>query len=254
MQVRLIAKTTGFIGTEYEEKSLDEITVGIARLSSSRDINELFDEPHKLLRHCLLNGHWSVFSTTNLVFEIITSRAMGRELLRHWSIRPQEISQRYAEITEFEEVEIRKQCKNNRQSSTELIVDTWDFSPNQQVKYHIRKSENLYREMLENGIAKECARMILPETTQTKLIMNGTLREWITTLNQRLHNTAQKECRLIAESIRDIFIDQCPVISAALYNFEYAEQIHILDRLTLEKFGVFNLIKDNNFKSLKKNK
>ena len=103
MQVRLISKTTGAIGTEYESKSLDEITVGIARLSSSREINELFNEPYKLIRHCLLNGHWSIFATTNLVFEIITSRAMGRELLRHYSIRPQELSQRYAQITEFEE-------------------------------------------------------------------------------------------------------------------------------------------------------
>ena len=84
MLVRLISKTTGAIGTEYEAKSIDEIIVGIARISSSRDINELFVEPEKLIRHCLLNGHYSIFEMANLTFEITTSRAMGRELLRHF--------------------------------------------------------------------------------------------------------------------------------------------------------------------------
>jgi thymidylate synthase ThyX len=94
--------------------------------------------------------------------------------------------------------------------------------------------------------------MLLPETTQTKIIFNGTLREWITTLNQRLHKTAQKEIRLVAQAIRDEFIKQCPIISEALYNFEDAEDIHIMDRLVLEKFGVYEMVKQNGFKKLKK--
>lgn len=247
MQVRLISKTTGAIGTEYESKSLDEITVGIARLSSSREINELFNEPYKLIRHCLLNGHWSIFATTNLVFEIITSRAMGRELLRHYSIRPQELSQRYAQITEFEEIEIRKQAKNNRQSSTEVFDPTLfgvDYKASQAIETHLKNTTALYQELLDNDTSRETARMILPETTQTKLIMNGTLREWITTLNQRLHNTAQKEVRLVAEAIRDIFIQECPVISKALYNFDDSYYIHILERLVLEKYKVYKQIRE----------
>jgi thymidylate synthase (FAD) len=249
MKVRLLARTEGVDGTEYKGQSLDEITVGIARLSSSREINTLFEEPEKLLRHCLLNGHWSVFTTTTLVFEIVTSRAIGRELLRHWSLRPQELSQRYAEIAEIETVELRKQAENNRQSSTEVIND---LTLNNKVANHIDATFDLYDGLLEKGVSRETARMLLPETTQTKIIFNGTLREWITTLNQRLHKTAQKEIRLVAQAIRDEFIKQCPIISEALYNFEDAEDIHIMDRLVLEKFGVYEMVKQNGFKKLKK--
>lgn len=249
MNVRLIAKTEGYQGTEYANKSLDEITVGIARLSSSREINELFDEPYKLLRHCVTNQHWSVFTTTNLVFEVITSRAMGRELLRHWTLKPQELSQRYAEITEFEDVEIRKQSSSNRQSSTE------EFDPilwpeylleraSDTVRHHMNNTKEIYKEMLIKGVARECARMILPETTQTKIIFNGTLREWVTTLNQRLHKTAQKEVRLVAEAIRDCFMKEAPVISKAFFDFEGAYDIHILERVVLEKYGVYQQVKE----------
>jgi thymidylate synthase (FAD) len=250
MQVRLIAKTTGEVGTEYEGKSLDEIIVGIARLSSSREVNELFDEPHKLIRHCLLNQHWSVFSTVNMVFEIHTSRAMGRELLRHWSIRPQEMSQRYAEITEFEEVELRKQSKNNRQSSEERFDPVLDEGLDYQIYGSDRIRETLkmiegnYRELLNYGVSRETARMILPECTQTRMVMNGTVREWITTLNQRLHKTAQKEIRVIAQAIAESLMLNCPIISKALYNFEYADEVHIIERLTLEKYKVFDIVKE----------
>lgn len=256
MNTRIVAKTTGYPGSEYENKTLDEIIVGIARISSSREINELFDEPHKLLRHCISNGHWSVFGTTNLVIEIVTSRAIGREYLRHYSLAPQEISQRYVQIMDFEEVELREQSKNNRQSSTDIINPEISFSngdygfAQDAVQENVKNSENLYKNLISAGVAKECARMILPETTQTKIVFNGTIRSWITTLNQRLHKTAQKEARLIAEGIRDLFIKECPVISAALFNFEDAYEIHILDKVVLEKYGVFEKIKDNGFKKI----
>jgi thymidylate synthase (FAD) len=250
MQVRLITKTVGYQGTEYEGKSLDQITTGIARLSSSREINELFSEPHKLLRHCISNGHWSVFTTTNLGVEIETSRAVGRQLLRHWSLRPQELSARYAEITSFEEVELREQCKNNRQSSVDIVQDTDSFAPNEYVRRHLMETEDLYKLLLEQGISRETSRMILPECATTKIIFNGTLREWITTLNQRLHKTAQKETRLVCEAIRDCFIAECPIISKCLFNFEDAYEIHLLDRLVLEKFNVYELVRNNGYKKL----
>jgi thymidylate synthase (FAD) len=249
-KVRLIAKTVGYQDTEYEGKSLDEIVVGICRLSSSREVDELFDEPHKLLRHCLLNGHYSIFTTTNLVFEIETSRAVARQLLRHYSLRVQEMSQRYSEITSFKEVELRKRCKNNRQSSEEIIYDTNEYVPNAYIKDHLQNTNELYKELLRNDVSPETSRMILPECATTKIIFNGTLREWITTLNQRLHKTAQKETRLVCEAIRDYFIMECPIISKCLYNFEDAYEIHLLDRLVLEKFGVYELVKDNKYKKL----
>ena len=93
--------------------------------------------------------------------------------------------------------------------------------------------------------------MILPETTQTTLYFNGKVRDWITVLNQRLHKTAQKECRLVAESIRDIFIQECPIISKMLFNLEDAYECHILDRVLLEKYGVYETVKANSFKKLK---
>lgn len=250
MNVRLITKTVGL--HEYENKSIDEIITGVARLSSSREINELFDEPHKLLRHCINNSHWSVFGTCNLGFEITTSRAIGRELLRHWSLQPQELSQRYKTISEFEPIEIRKQSTNNRQSSTHVFnpIISSEESANSLIARHLEDGKNLYENLISHNVAKECARMILPETTQTVLYFNGKIRDWITTLNQRLHHTAQKECRLVAESIRDLFMEECPLISKMLFNFQDADKCHILERLLLEKYGVYEMIKSNDFKKI----
>lgn len=245
MKVRLIAKTSGYYSTEYEGKSLDEIVVGIARISSNKEVNELFSEPYKLIRHCISNGHWSIFNMANLTFEIVTSRAIGRELLRHWSIKPQEFSQRYSSVIEFEPVELRQQAKNNRQSSTKVIQDAETCNLNSRISDYLSEGKALYTELLESSVAKESARFILPETAQTTLIMNGTIREWITTLNQRLHKTAQKEARLVAEQIRDIFIQECPIISKALFNFGYAQEVHILDRVILEKYKMFDHLKKN---------
>lgn len=255
MQVRLLTKTIGL--HEYEGKSIDEIITGVARISSSRETNDLFSEPHKLLRHCISNGHWSVFGTCNLGFEIVTSRAIGRELLRHWSLAPQEFSQRYKAVSEFEPIEVRKQCENNRQSSTEVFDPEFVFDSTgieMPTSHWLYKQESqtkeLYGEMLSAGVAKECARMILPETTQTTLYFNGKIRDWITTLNQRLHKTAQKECRLVAEAIRYIFIQECPIISKMLFNFEDAYDCHVLDRVLLEKYGVYQMVKTNNYKKI----
>ena len=230
MQVRLIGKTTGLL--EYEGKSIDEIITGIARVSSGRDTNDLFTDADKLLRHCIVNGHWSIFEMANLTFEIKTSRAIGRELLRHSSLKPQEWSQRYQVNSSFEPIELRKQSKSNRQSSEDILTDFDDL-----VNEHLIKSEGLYIELLKNNVAKETARFILPETTSTTLIFNGSIRSWITTLNQRLHKTAQKEARLIAEAIRDILIQEVPVICKALNNFENAYEVHIMDWLVLNKYG-----------------
>lgn len=230
MQVRLIGKTTGLL--EYKGKSIDEIITGIARVSSGRDINDLFTDADKLLRHCIVNGHWSIFEMANLTFEIKTSRAIGRELLRHSSLKPQEWSQRYQVNSSFEPIELRKQSKSNRQSSEDILTDFDDL-----VNEHLIKSEGLYIELLKNNVAKETARFILPETTSTTLIFNGSIRSWITTLNQRLHKTAQKEARLIAEAIRDILIQEVPVICKALNNFENAYEVHIMDWLVLNKYG-----------------
>ena len=237
MKVELISKTVGI--DSFINQSIDNLIVGQARVSSNRS-DDLFDEPEKLLRHCILNQHWSIFELANLGFKITTSRAMGRELLRHGKlVGLTEFSQRYSDNISVEEVELRKQSKSNRQSSTDIITDDVAYNL---VNNSIGLSTVNYKQLLDNEVAKETARFILPESTTTTIYMNFRIRELITFLNARLHKTAQKEIRLIAEEIRDIFIQECPIISKCLFNFENAENIHILERIVLEKYNVYELV------------
>lgn len=234
MRVELATKTVG-VGN-FEGRTIDEIIVAQARVSSNKDGEKLFNSPEKLIRHLILQGHWSPFDMANLGFDIETSRAMSLEFIRHFSIKPQQYSQRYAESLGIEKIEARKQSLSNRQSSSEIIEDD---EINYIIDMSITESISSYKKLLDKGVAREVARFVLPETTQTKLYMNGSIRSWLTFLNARLHNTAQKEIRLLAENIRDCLIKECPIISSALYNFDNAYKIHILDRLVLEKYGVY---------------
>lgn len=253
MKVELITKTVGIQGGLYENRSIDELIVGQARVSTSRSDLELFDTPEKLIRHCIINQHWSIFELANLGFKIETSRAIGREILRHGGqIGLTEFSQRYAEVLELEPVELRKQAQSNRQSSTEIfdpelpfksVDNNWNTIEGTQkssilINANLESTTNLYNELLDKGVARESARMILPETTKTVIYLNARIREIITFLNARLHKTAQKEIREVAEQIRDIFIEQCPVIANSLFNFEEAYDHHIIDQLVLEKYKV----------------
>lgn len=242
MKVELISKTQGL--DKFENQSIDNIIVGQARISTSREVNDLFDEPHKLLNHCILNQHWSIFDLANLGFYVETSRAIGREFLRHWSIHPTEFSQRYSSNISMEEIELRVQSKSNRQSSIEVFNPTLqildeEWEANKAIDFCIKNIEILYQELLNKNTARETARFILPETTSTQMYFNGTIRSWITFLNARLHKTAQKEIRLIAEQIRDIFIQECPIISKSLFDFNNAYNVHILERVVLEKYKVY---------------
>jgi thymidylate synthase (FAD) len=237
MEISLISKTQG-IGM-FEGKSLDELIVGQARVSTSRELNELFDEPHKLLRHCILNQHWSIFELANLGFRVETSRAIGREILRHGKfVGLTEFSQRYSDDIDFEDIELRKQATSNRQSSTDKVKDIFfglEFS-----------NGDVYKKWIKEGIAKETARMILPECTRTTIYLNFRIRELITFLNARLHKTAQKEIRDLASIMRDVFIQECPIISNALFNFEHAEDFHILEQVVLEKYKLRNQVINEN--------
>lgn len=238
MKVSLITKTQG-LGL-YSNRGLDEIIVGQARVSTSRENNDLFNEPHKLLRHCILNQHWSIFELANLGFHIETSRAMGRELIRHGKmVGLTEFSQRYSGNIEFENVEIRKQAESNRQSSTSYLTS---FT-NEQVEEQFGSA---YNNLINRGAARECARMFLPECTKTTIYMNFRIRELITFLNARLHHTAQKEIRLLAEKIKDIFIQECPIISTSLFNFEHADKFHILEQVVLEKYKLRDQVVNEN--------
>jgi len=246
MKVQLITNTTGAIGSDYEGKSLDEIVVGIARLSTSKEGNELFKDPAKLIRHCAIEQHWSIFQTVNLGFMIECSRAIGRQILRH-AFNPQEFSQRYSVVETYEPFDLMKQAKNNRQSSSEIVDDWTPFVANQSVKDSFAN----YEKLIKNGVSRETARNVLPECSMSKIYINGTLREYITYLNVRLHKHTEKKHRDVAEEIKKVFIEKCPIISEAFFNFESHEDIHILERLVLEKFGVYQsvvFVKDLNSK------
>ena len=240
MNVKLIAKTSG-VG-EFENRSIDEIILGIARVSSSR--KDLFSNPEKLIRHFALEQHWSVFESCYLTFQIITSRAMSHEIIRHKSMSFQEFSLRYSQAPDIEDIELRQQCQNNRQSSTEIINPQIDgrYADNIVDDLVIQATGN-YQDLIDSGVSRETARFILPLATQTKINATGSVRSWITFLNSRLHKTAQKEIRIIADAIAQELKQQCPIICQSFFNFENAYEIHFLERLVLEKYGVYKLVK-----------
>ena len=187
-----------------------------ARVSNPSNQNNTLTSP-KLLAYCIKNGHWSIFEQASFTVEIVTSRAISAQILRHRSFSFQEFSQRYAVATEFEPVELRTQDLNNRQGSGYIVGAK---SINECVRKSIEFSIDTYNMFISEGISKETARMVLPLCTQTTLYMTGNVRSWIHYLEQRCAKGTQKEHRLIAEAIRDeIFAVQFPAIHEAL-NYE----------------------------------
>lgn len=192
----------------------------MARVSNPKNEDNWETGP-KLLRYCLKNKHFSIFEMANMCVEIETTRAISPQILRHRSFSFQEFSQRYANTAELGSAVIphlRRQDAKNRQNSID------DLSPELIGNYYRRISElyenaeHLYREMVSNGIAKECARSILPLSTQTRLFMNGTLRSWVHYLDLRCSNGTQLEHQQIARKIKQIFCEQFPIIGEAAFS------------------------------------
>lgn len=214
MKVELVSVTKP-IKKELEEFSSEELMAYVARVSNpSNQMNTKTSS--KLLGYCIKNKHWSVFEHVNMTVEITTSRAIAAQILRHRSFVFQEFSQRYAEITDFEVYEARRQDTKNRQNSIDdLDEDTKDwFSMAQQLVREDARA--VYEEALRRGIAKEQARFLLPLTTQTTLYMTGNVRNWIHYVELRSENGTQKEHADIAVAIKEIFKKQFPAISEAL--------------------------------------
>jgi len=190
----------------------EEYMIYCARVSSPE--NRLNHETApKLLKYLIDSNHWSPFEMISIGFEIETSRVIAQQLIRHKSFSFQEFSQRYSKVENIEPIELRYQAEKNRQSSTDICNDNdWNAA----VRSHIEESNQLYGDLIAAGIAKECARMVLPLATQTTLVMHGTLRSWIHFLDQRCSDHAQKEIRLIAFEIREQLSDVCPWTASAL--------------------------------------
>jgi thymidylate synthase (FAD) len=170
----------------------------------------------KLLAYCIKHGHWSVFEQANMVVEINTSRAIAAQILRHKSFNFQEFSQRYSTVNSFIEYEARRQDEKNRQNSIDdLPEDTKEwFKKSQKDVWDLAYSK--YEEALSKGIAKECARFLLPLNSETRLYMNGTIRSYIHYIQLRTHESTQLEHRIIAEEIKKVFIENLPIVAKAL--------------------------------------
>lgn len=198
----------------------EETIVEIARVSSPR--KDKTEEPEGLVRYLIKNKHWSPFEHGHMTFEIDTSKAIGIQLLRHVSFRFQEFSQRYAKVESIEPIEIRMQAEKNRQSSTDVFdpiipgMDGKGYPASLVIDEVVHSLQTIYGQLLDAGVAKECARMILPMATSTKIYMTGNIRSWIHMLDLRDDGHAQKEAQLIAKEIKKIFIRELPIISNAL--------------------------------------
>lgn len=190
----------------------EQLIVYIARVSNPSNQNN-HETSDRLVRYLIKNKHWSPFEMVDMCVEIVTSRAIAQQILRHRSFSFQEFSQRYASVTEFEPVQLRLQAEKNRQSSSEAVVDEQLLSS---VKDFIQAGELMYKGLLEVGVAKECARMILPLTTQTRIYMKGSVRSWIHYLQQRCSEHTQLEHRQVALDIKKIFDVKFPNIAKAL--------------------------------------
>lgn len=197
--------------------------VKIARVSSKR--TDKVEKPEGLLNYLIKHKHWSPFEHGYMSVEIETSKAIGIQLIRHRSFTFQEFSQRYQDVNlidgMFESVEIRKQAEDNRQSSTEVFnpdvfYDGYSTAASAQIGKHFRASQDLYKRLLDEGVAREVARMVLPLSTKTKIHMTGSIRSWIHFLDLRDDAHAQKEIQDVAKEIKKLFIEEFPVISKAL--------------------------------------
>jgi thymidylate synthase (FAD) len=189
----------------------------VARVSNpNNQDNENFSG---LLKYCIKHQHWSVFEQAHMTLEIETTRAIAAQILRHRSFTFQEFSQRYAQSHELGEIqlpELRRQDVKNRQNSIDDLDEKVVDKLNRQMITLFSSAESLYRQMIDEGVAKECARMVLPLCTPTRIYMTGSVRSWIHYINLRSAHGTQKEHMEIAESCKDVFKEQFPVVSEAL--------------------------------------
>jgi len=191
----------------------EELISYCARVSNPSNQLNVETAP-KLLAYLIKHKHWSPFEMASMTFEIKTSRAIAAQILRHRSFSFQEFSQRYASVVGMEKIEWRMQGKTNRQVGDDVIKLPVELEDN--LQWVQDKCEDLYHDLVKMGIAKECARMVLPLNTSTTIYMNGTIRSWIHYLDIRCKDDTQKEHREIADEIKSSFQFHFPSISEAL--------------------------------------
>jgi len=190
----------------------------VARVSNPK--NQDNDKIAGLLAYCIKHGHWSVFEQAFMTVEINTTRGLAAQILRHRSFTFQEFSQRYADSTMLSEKialpKLRKQDTKNRQNSTDDLDEFLVQGFQLEMEMLFKNSVDLYQRMLDQGVAKECARFVLPLATPTRLYMTGSVRSWIHYIDLRSAHGTQKEHMDLVENVRSIFKEQFPTVSEAL--------------------------------------
>ena len=190
----------------------------IARVSNPSNQNS--ENYSGLLKYCIKHNHWSVFEQSTMTLEIETTRGIAAQILRHRSFTFQEFSQRYADTNLISEEiplpELRRQDTKNRQNSTDDLPADLKIELYSKIQDHFDAAQNLYKELLEADVAKECARFVLPLAVPTKIYMTGSCRSWIHYINLRSAHGTQKEHMIIAEECKKVFTEQFPSVAEAL--------------------------------------
>ena len=173
-----------------------------------------------LLKYCIKHNHWSVFEQATMTLEIETTRGIAAQILRHRSFTFQEFSQRYADTNlianDIPLPELRRQDTKNRQNSTDDLPADVTAQLYSKIQDHFDAAQNLYKELLDAEVAKECARFVLPLAVPTRIYMTGSCRSWIHYINLRSAHGTQKEHMVIAEECKKVFTEQFPAVSEAL--------------------------------------
>lgn len=190
----------------------------VARVSNPA--NQENENYSGLLKYCIKHNHWSVFEQAFMTLEIETNRGIAAQILRHRSFTYQEFSQRYADAnlldTTIPVPELRRQDTKNRQNSIDDLDPEFVDLSQKQISTYFEQGMSLYNHLIEKGVAKECARFILPLATPTRIYMSGSCRSWAHYINLRSANGTQKEHMDIANACKEIFIQQFPAVSEAL--------------------------------------
>jgi thymidylate synthase (FAD) len=215
--IKLIAITQG--AGELINNNAQEVISYIARVSNPN--NQLnFDTASGLLRYCIKHEHWSIFEQAYMTLEINTTRGIAAQILRHRSFTFQEFSQRYADTNLLSDAikipDLRRQDLKNRQNSTDDFGDYVKLGMQGEIAEYFKQGQALYNRLIEKGVAKECARFVLPLSTPTRIYMTGSCRSWVHYINLRSSHGTQKEHMDIAEGCREVFNTQFPAVAEAL--------------------------------------
>jgi thymidylate synthase (FAD) len=215
--VKLIAITQG--AGELVNKSAQEVISYAARVSNPN--NQLnFETSAGLLKYCIKHEHWSIFEHAYMTLEINTTRGIAAQVLRHRSFTFQEFSQRYADTNLLSDTpvipDLRRQDTKNRQNSIDDFGDYVKLRMQGEIAEYFERGQQLYNSLLDQGVAKECARFVLPLSTPTRIYMTGSCRSWIHYINLRSAHGTQKEHMDIANECKGVFISEFPDAATAL--------------------------------------